>query len=890
MTASTTARDAVPVASLLRHRMRSRRGSLLALILTVAVAVGLVGALSADATLAAAASMRSALPDPATPEGWVQVQTRPAPDPDAQQEAATALLAELFGDTVDVETLRLGDPGSDLERVAWRVTPAPQALSPAGVAQLAAGLERLPAEFRSSPAAQNGSIATGALTTSAAALATASRATAAIMPVPLALLGVLGWFAALQLARLLGASREREARLLRARGLSRSQEDRLALLDAVGAVLPGVVLGIAGAAGALAIGWGGAGVAGLAAQWPVSLAMTLVLVATVAIGQLSASRTAAASGRLARAAPPALAVLLIAVGAVLVWQAATTPGTAWDAWAVTVTVLAPTVGVAALAVLALVLFGPAASVAAAIAARGRRLSPAYPVRQVARRVTAFSVAVALVVIATAGAMLAGAYAGTWATSTAQSQQLLAGAPLRAAISPTDPQTMTQALPAAIAAAPAYVETVVAGDIAATLVAVPLASLPAVTPDLPELAATITATLGDDPLSVALPADATGIRLTGTAASAEPAAAAATRVRAWTIDATGAPAPVTLDLVVAADDTFTATGALPPGTAPWRLTAVEVGRGAGFDAATVIFTEMRLWAMTGDAAAPLEAAPAPSTTLNPQRGAVSAVRSALVWSAAGTAGAPLPVVVTAAFAAPLDAAVGAELDLVVDGTGRRFTAEVAGILPALPGVGAGPGVFVPLVALIEGSTPLAAAGDVAPSPPQPNEVWAVGDAAVLETAVGVPVAVPDDPADAVAAELSTLWRAAAVGGAALAGVALVAFLWALAGRRAGEVLALRALGVDPRAQARLRAVESGLVIALAAVLGCAGGLALTVALVPRLAARTIPAAQVSPVLALDAVPVALTAAVLVIAFLIAAAGTAAVVRAQGASTRVEEAAP
>src|SRR5690606_8728315 len=140
VTASTTARDAVPVASLLRHRMRSRRGSLLALILTVAVAVGLVGALSADATLAAAASMRSALPDPATPEGWVQVQTRPAPDPDAQQEAATALLAELFGDTVDVETLRVGDPGSDLERVAWRVTPAPQALSPAGVTQLAAGL------------------------------------------------------------------------------------------------------------------------------------------------------------------------------------------------------------------------------------------------------------------------------------------------------------------------------------------------------------------------------------------------------------------------------------------------------------------------------------------------------------------------------------------------------------------------------------------------------------------------------------------------------------------------------------------------------------------------------------------------------------------------------
>lgn len=886
----TAARDAVPAARLLGHRTRSRAGSLLALVVTIAVALGLVCGLTAVAALASEDSLRTALPDPATPDGWLQVQTRPAADREAQQQAATALLAELFGDTVAVETLTVGEAGTDFERVAWRVTPAAEALTPAGVARLAAGLERMPEEFRSSPAAQNGSIATGALPAAVAGLATASRATAAIMPVPIALLGVLGWFAALQLARLLGAARDREARLLRARGLSRSQENRLAVLDALGTTVPGALLGLGAAAGVLALVWGAAGPAALAEAWPVAAALTLVLAVTVAVGQPAASRTAVASGRLARAASPALAVLLVAVGAVLVWQAATTPGTAWDAWAVTVSVLAPTVGVAALAVLALALFGPVAAVTATVAARGRRLSPGYPARQVARRVTAFSVAVALVVIAMAGATLASAYAGTWATTTAQSQRLVAGAPLRAAVDPATPETLQQATGAVTAAAPAYVDAVIAGDIAASIVAVPTATLAAVTPDLPDLAASLAQTLPDDPQSIELAADATGIRLTGTLASAAPDAAAAVGGRAWVMDATGTPASVVLDVAVAADGTFTATGDLPPGTAPWRLTAVEVAQGDGQGDATIIFTGMQLFAMTGTAAVALDATLPPSATLNPPRGAVTAVRSVLVWSAAGAAAARIPVVVTDAFATPLAAAAGAELDLVVDGSGRRFAVVVADVVPALPGIGSGPGVFASLVSLVEGSTPLETAGELAPSPPAADEVWAAGDAAALAGALGVPVAVPADPAEAVAAELATLWRAAAVGGAALAGVALVAFLWALAGRRAGEVLALRALGVEPRAQARLRAVESGLVIVLAAVLGVSGGLALAAVLVPRLVTRTIPDIQVAPTFVLDPVAVVATAGVLLVAFLVAAAGTAAAVRTQGGSTRVEEAAP
>src|SRR5690606_15001939 len=115
--------------------------------------------------------------------------------------------------------------------------------------------------------------------------------------------------------------------------------------------------------------------------------------------------------------------------------AATTPGTAWDPWAVIVTMLAPPIAVAALAVVALALFAPLAGLAARAAARTRGLRAAYPIRQVARRVPAYSVSVVLIVVAMAAAVLAGAYGATWTSATEQSQRLTAGAPLRAELDP-----------------------------------------------------------------------------------------------------------------------------------------------------------------------------------------------------------------------------------------------------------------------------------------------------------------------------------------------------------------------------------------------------------------------------------------------------------------------
>lgn len=886
MTATTAAPGPVSAARLQRRRTRSRAGSLVALALTVAVVIGLGCGLLAASVLAGQDSIRAALPGADAPEGYLQVQTRPADDRQAQDDAAAALIDDVLGDTARVERLTVGESGTDFERVAWRITPAPD-LTTQSVQRLAAGLQRLPDQFRASPAAQGGSLSTGSLTDAVAGLADAARATAAILPVPIALLAVLGWFAALQLARLLGMSRAGETRLLQARGLSRGQHAGLVAGDAVLVTTIGAVLGGVFAAAALAVMWGDAGIAQLALTWPAALAGAAVLVATIAAGQYGRAPRPA-SGRVARAASPALTVLLLAVAAVLVWQATTTPGTAWDTWSVTVTMLAPTLGVAAIAVAALAVFGPLAAVVARQAARGRGLSPAYPTRQVARRVPAYAVAVVLVVTAMAGATLAGAYSATWATATAQSQLLTAGPPLRASVDPVTPaavQTAAQLGPAA----PAYIAAVVAGETSATLVSVPADRLTAVLPDLPALAETLASTLTAPPLGPELPADATGVQLTGTVIGPADAVAAATAT-AWVMDAAGTPASVPLTLT--ADGlAFTAAGDLPDGDGPWTLTAVEVARDIAYAQDLLTFADLRVVALAGDTEIDLPVIPAAMTTLLPLTPGPgpAAVHSALVWSAAGSQPARIPAVVTEAFATQLGAATGDDLDLRVDGTGRRFAAIVADVVPALPGIGSGAGVFASLPALVEGSTPLGD-GDVAPTPPIPGEIWAVGDAAALAAALDADVATPDDPAQAVAGELAQLWQTAAVGGAALTGVALVALLWSLTRRRGDEVLALRALGVAPRGVARLRTAESGMVVLLALVLGTGAGLGLSALLVPQLAARTMPDVQTAPALVVGAAPIVVAAAVVIVAFAVAMAGASAIVRTQGAQTRFEEAAP
>lgn len=904
MTSSPAPARAVTLAALGVRRARGRAGILIALVVTVAAAVAMGAGLWAGGSLATRDTIRDSVPAVDTPEGWLQVQTRPAADREAQIEAGNAVLGELLGGDARIDTLVVGEAGTDFERVAWRITPEASALTPEGMERLARSLPLVLERFRTSDAAEAGAVVSGGLAEAVTGVAESARATGAIVPVPIILLAMLAWIAVMQLARLLGAARAGQSRLLRARGWDARQASVSAVGEAAAVTVAGGVVGAAVAVGVLSARWPQTGLDVLTGVWmPVAGGLAVFLI-TIAAAQESASRHDGASvgaGRLSRAGSPAVGTLLVLIGGALVWQATTTRAAGWDAWSTTVTVLAPTVGVAASAVIALLVFGPLARGVARLSARGRRLAPSYPARQVARRLTSFSVTVVLVVLAVGGAVLAGSYAATWTAASTRAADLAAGAPLRAPLDPVTAGTVAAAVEVA-SAAPVYTQSVSAGGVAARLIAMPEGSMIVVMTDLPGVAAGLATALSGGPRGLALPPGASSLELVGAVTATDDGAAREVRMTAWLLDGHGTPTPIAMDVAVQGDR-FTATATIPPGdgtdrptgaaaSSEWSLVSIDVARSPAFAGASVRLTGMSM--SVGGAAGTtenLDAEPVPSAVLAPAGGGQSAVTSVVVYSAAGARPERAPAVVTTSFADALGLDVGAELDLGVDGSGRTFSLTVAAVEPALPGIGTGAGVFADLGSLVVGSTPTATGEGTAPTPPVATEIWASGATAdELARAVKAPVEAADRPGQGTAGGLVALWNAAAMGGAALAGVALIALSWSAARQRVGEVQVLRALGVAPRAQARLRTGESVIVVTVAVVLGLAAGVTLSLLLIPGMTRRTLTGAATAPALVIDPVPVVLVTGILVLALIAAAVGARAAVLGQGRSTRVEEAAP
>lgn len=891
-------------AALFTARLRSRLGLGALIALAVAAGVALVCGLSAASAVVSSGAVRDAVPAADQPGGWVLVTTGRGSDAAAQDAAASAVFTRLFGDTMTVSDA-LAE--SDRDR-AWRLAPARQALDIETAPLVSAGLSALPEAFRSSDAAVAGSIVTGTLPEVMDDVAAGARSARAIAPVPVALAAVLAWFAVLQLARLLGSSRGREAALLRTRGLSPAQLTALAVGESAIIAVAGGGVGFAAvvAAGLLVPG----GVSAVLATWPFAVAATILSWATLAIGQARAARdagrAAALAGRVARAASPAAAALLVIIGGVVVWLVASGSATE-DAWSALLTTAAPTLGIAAAAVLAVLVFGPLSAVVAHLAGNGRRLAPAYPARQVARRQVAYSVAVALVVIAVAGAVLAGSYGATWTAAATASQSLVAGAPLRAAVQTVTPGDL-RPVPGVTAAAPVVSAPVIAGEVSGTFLALPAGRIAEVVLPVDGLVDPVSlgadlAAISDDAPGVELPSTAVGIAVHAKMTSIDEYAARATTIQAWLADASGTPTAVPLRVDASAPPgitpdyetligfALTGTADLPAGTAPWRLLGIEVARGQAY-----AYLDARISSVTAattgadGAETPIPITPATSVSL-PAGTGKSGVSSALVWSAAGERAEPLPAIVTRDLATRLALDEGSTVDLRVDGSGRTYPIEVAGIVAALPGVGTGVGALVDLDTLTARSLPTRIVpGEPAATPPLANEIWATGSRAALEDALGVTVTTPRTAASGVAASISGVWGVASVGAAVLSGVALLALFAALTAARAGEVMVLRAVGVGPAAQARLRTVEVGVVAVLSLLLGLVAGLALSALLIPALATRSIPGLVVTPRLGVDPVPVLLTSAILAGAVVVAAAITARVVRAQGASTAIEEAAP
>ena len=158
--------------------------------------------------------------------------------------------------------------------------------------------------------------------------------------------------------------------------------------------------------------------------WPIALASVFV-----SRGPAAKWRTA---GRAARDTTVVVVVVVVLAAALVLWQLRLARPTGFDP----VAAVAPTVVLMAGALVVLAVFG--AGAAAWIPAATRPgLAPAYPARQVARRLPIYAVAVLLVALTVAQAVFASAYSSTWTATVTDSAALRAGADLRVDLDAAD---------------------------------------------------------------------------------------------------------------------------------------------------------------------------------------------------------------------------------------------------------------------------------------------------------------------------------------------------------------------------------------------------------------------------------------------------------------------
>jgi hypothetical protein len=672
----------------------------------------------------------------------------------------------------------------------------------------------------------------------AAQVAEGAAALTSAVPALVILVALLAGTAVAQLARLVATAREQETAAVRARGLSGAQGWTADAVEGASIAVAGALMGVVLAAAAAAVT--GSGPADVFLQWPwaTALAVALAAVFTVALRRGERRR---ATARAAGATTGAFVVVVLLAAALVVWQLPQGRGAGFDP----IVAVAPAVLLLAGAILALAVFGAGAVAWTGAAAAIPSLEPAYPARQVARRLPVYAVAVLLVVLAVSLTVFASAYSATWRAMTSDSSALRAGADLRVDTSPQSVSPGDVAAAAEVegvdAAAPALTALLEVGESTAPLVAVPL---PAVGPVVAaagglvdKAALTDAATVPDAVAAQPLPLGeaARGIRVR--ALLSGPSSLPSVTVFAVLLDDTGAPAAVALDetgLQQAADGTvqLTAEASLPPGTAGWRLLALAAGTGPTFADRTVTVEVTQVEALGGSA---LDVAG--EVTLG------DGSRDAVVWLADGgvlASGAdapPLAAVVTTAFAARLGLGEGDVFEFRYDGTGRRGGAVVSAIVPAVPGATSPVAVFAPLENLLVSQ--LQRGTSIVP----PNSVWASGAASVDEfsAVLGDRPVVTATPgiAAALAGALIPGWWIATAGAAVLALVAAFAIVQTLALARRRELGVLRALGVTPRRQGAMRAGELGGVLGAALLLGVPAGLLASWLVVPGIVRAVTP---------------------------------------------------
>ncbi|MBD8078135.1 ABC transporter permease [Cellulosimicrobium arenosum] len=847
----------------------------------------------------------------------------------------------------------------------WTVVPDADRIESADLSVLADGAEELRDDLRGDEAvAVRGLTVTGDLATTARDAHAALRAADAVTLVPVGLLVVVSLVALVQVARLLAQNRAGDAALLVARGAAVRQVTALAAVESAVVVGLGAVLGVAAArlVLGLVIAPGSAG-APMATSVLVAVASAVVgsvLMTAVAWWQARgiARRVRAdsgdRSGRVRSAAALGTVVVVVAVALLCAWQLRRYGSPVVVVGATTqadpLAVLAPAAVLTAAALVATAaVLGPAAALVERLASRRRGIQPVLAARQVARRVVVVAVPVVLVVLASGAATLAGAYAGTTASSRAAVDELRAGTDVRVVTGGGATVTQTEnppvvaryaALDGARGATSVLRSSGVLGEDPVALLALDAEAAP----DVLRLPVGMSAddVTGDlrDPsadLGAALPDGATGMSVDVTAAVSlteevtpdlpwywdDVHHARTARVAAWVADESGALHRVSLGSLSLGyvDDVAADVGQTPsshamsgdlPGPGAWRFVGLDLEIGTPLPGARATVTLDAASARTPAGAEPLDLAGTTGAAWVPVDTLVRDELADLApsgpagvdatFSARGLpldvrlapeadATAPVPVTLPAALADSYDLAPGDESVLTVSGT--DVPVRVQHVVEVVPGAVEQTAVLADLATWLQHGL------RVAQAVPRPDAVWIGTDDDLAARAQ-----VADEAAGLAATQASATDEgvAQAAGGDAgpdAAAPVRVAFWLAAAG---AVVLALAGVLAVALSQLRARRAEVAVLRALGTLpgvqargrafeLAAVGALALVLGVVAgwAVAALTVPAlARATLGSAAQVLPVPLVQAVGPTAVVLVAltAGLAAVVLVVAARVRAQ----
>lgn len=753
----------------------------------------------------------------------------------------------------------------------------------------------------------DGLSAVGALDATLDRLLAGVSAVRAIAPLPVLLLAFAGFAALARLAALLGASRRGETVLLRARGASATRLTRDAAVEVLVLGVPAAALGAAGALALLGLLRPGeardAGLAWVAASVAVIGALALIAGQAWREARRPVVRGAGDEvGRMPRTLVAGGVVLVAVVAAVSLWQfrlygSPLVPTVSGTLEIDPIAVLAPVLVLLALSLAALGLSRPIDLLLERAAAGRPGLTPALPMRQLARRAALYASASLVSILAVAGLTLAAAFAGAWQGFDRAAAAITTGGDVRVAVAGRDvvrgddPFALDDpfaGVEGVTASGPVYSGEIRIGSDRSRIVAAPVVQMPAIAPGTHAPADGGALAESAAAAGVELPDDAEALEYVAQVAA--PAGTPGTvSISAWLLGDGGAATRLPAGSFAVESGGGTGRFELPdaPGLRFLGLEATLTGA-RGADDVRVSLGDVALDPPTD--AAPdleLEGELTVSSTVPSDRAPLAPAAD----DNADAADVRLPVTLGSALAARIQAQVGDEFSFRVLTGGAEVDAVVADIVPAVPAAG-GDGVLADLGAL-EQYAFVAGAGV-----PQYGQRWlAASDPAVVaaelerERQVAMTVTTRQHASSGIliGPAVAALW-AGAVGALVFALIAIIALVAALRTARRGEVGVLRVLGMPARTQARARFAELSVTLGTAVVIGVAVGLVTALVTARELARAAVAGAPaVLPVgFALDWVPwAAALAAFLVAAATIGAAAANAVRRDASRPARPEE---